>query len=631
MKFVCSNCKAKYQIADEKIQGRTLKMDCRRCNTAITIRGDLPQQVDDVEMEADVPAARAPSRRPGAAAGGSSVGAAPSRPRSAAATGSLAGHPSPSSLGADFRRGSIAPESRPEARTSVLDQWHVAINDVPVGPMRREEVSRKIATGAVTAESLAWREGFDDWRPVRDIPELAALLRKAEPLPNRSMPGPRGATGAGARLAAASPSRLGGPRPAAASSTAAAARAGNVVPIGGRHGGAAPAIEEFESLEGEGDQDEATQVASAADLGLLALTSKPEAKATPKAPEKPKAPERRDPTGPAKVAPPRPKNDVFAKPVAAAPAAPVAAPEPIDDGLPPLVSPSLPPAEPVAAAPAAAFAPAPIAPAPAPVAVSTPPEEKRRRGLPVGAWMGIAGAMAFGVVFALMAAQRMFPAASTAPATAAVVPPPATPTGPVEAPLEIDPVVEAPPETPPVAEVAPETPPETPPTAPTGGGGHSTGRTTTGSSGSSGSSTGSGSTGSSGSAALSPDFARLADDTTGPRTINSEATRRSLGDSASTSGSELTSEQISHVVTRERAGLQRCWETAIRGMRETPTVRMDIDLTIGSSGTVTAASARGPSVGTLTDCIERSVRRWRFPSSSGTSRTSFPIVFSGTS
>jgi len=611
MKFVCSNCKAKYQIADEKILGRTLKMDCRRCNTAITIRGDLPQQADDVEMERDAPVARTPSRRPGAAAGGSSVGASPSRPRGASATGSLAGHPSPSSLGADFRRGSIAPESRPEARTSVLDQWHVAINDVPVGPMRREEVSRKIATSAVTAESLAWREGFDDWRPVRDIPELAALLRKAEPLPNRSMPGPRGAaTGAGARLAASSPSRLGA-RPATATSTAAAARAGNVVPIGGRHGGAAPALDEFESLEG--DQEEATQVASAAELGLLALTAKPEARA-PQAKAPVRAPERRDPTGSARPAPPRPKADVFApKPSAAA-----SAPEPIDDGLPALLSPSLPPPEPAAAfAAVPAQMPAPLAPIPSIPAQRA--EEKRRRGLPVGAWMGIAGAMGFGVVFAFMAAQRMFPAASTTPAIATVIPP--EPTGPVEAPLELDPVVEPTTEAP-LAEEVPEIAPTTPATTTGGSASHSTGTPRP---------PGPGTGTSTGTPALSADFARLADDSSGPAAIHSDATRRALGDTASTSGSELTSEQISHVVTRERAGLQRCWETAIRGMRETPTVRMDIDLTIGSSGTVTAANARGPTVGTLTDCIERSVRRWRFPTSSGTSRTSFPIVFSGTS
>jgi len=40
MKFLCPNCKAKYQISDEKIAGRTLKMDCRRCNHPIVIRGE---------------------------------------------------------------------------------------------------------------------------------------------------------------------------------------------------------------------------------------------------------------------------------------------------------------------------------------------------------------------------------------------------------------------------------------------------------------------------------------------------------------------------------------------------------------------------------------------------------------
>ena len=60
MKFLCSNCKAKYQIPDEKIAGRTLKMDCRRCNTPITIRGDQPQVE---ELDAD-PIEEEPRRAP---------------------------------------------------------------------------------------------------------------------------------------------------------------------------------------------------------------------------------------------------------------------------------------------------------------------------------------------------------------------------------------------------------------------------------------------------------------------------------------------------------------------------------------------------------------------------------------
>ena len=41
MKFLCPQCKAKYQIADDKIEGRTLRMKCRRCEHEIVVKGDL--------------------------------------------------------------------------------------------------------------------------------------------------------------------------------------------------------------------------------------------------------------------------------------------------------------------------------------------------------------------------------------------------------------------------------------------------------------------------------------------------------------------------------------------------------------------------------------------------------------
>jgi hypothetical protein len=56
---------------------------------------------------------------------------------------------------------------------------------------------------------------------------------------------------------------------------------------------------------------------------------------------------------------------------------------------------------------------------------------------------------------------------------------------------------------------------------------------------------------------------------------------------------------------------------------------MDVDLTVGASGTVTQATTRGTGVGNLGACIERSVRRWRFPQSGDTSQASFPMVFRG--
>ena len=41
MKFLCPQCKAKYQIADDKIDGRTLRMKCRRCEHEIVVKGDV--------------------------------------------------------------------------------------------------------------------------------------------------------------------------------------------------------------------------------------------------------------------------------------------------------------------------------------------------------------------------------------------------------------------------------------------------------------------------------------------------------------------------------------------------------------------------------------------------------------
>ena len=200
MKFLCGNCKAKYQIADEKVSGRTLRMKCRRCGHDILIDGhSMPQS----SPPSPAPAPRRPgsstvSVMPGPGRGGSSAhvmpvarpGTSPGLPRPTSSRSKP-----PSGLSADFRRHVAAPPEVPQ-RTAPYDLWHVAIQDVPVGPMTRDELARKIDAGAVTPESLCWREGMDDWRPLGDLPELAQLLRRTREAsrPQRGEPAraPRG-------------------------------------------------------------------------------------------------------------------------------------------------------------------------------------------------------------------------------------------------------------------------------------------------------------------------------------------------------------------------------------------------------------------------------------------------------
>src|SRR5260221_102027 len=43
MKFLCENCKAKYQIADEKVAGRTVRMKCRKCGHLIEVEASVTE------------------------------------------------------------------------------------------------------------------------------------------------------------------------------------------------------------------------------------------------------------------------------------------------------------------------------------------------------------------------------------------------------------------------------------------------------------------------------------------------------------------------------------------------------------------------------------------------------------
>ncbi len=54
---------------------------------------------------------------------------------------------------------------------------------------------------------------------------------------------------------------------------------------------------------------------------------------------------------------------------------------------------------------------------------------------------------------------------------------------------------------------------------------------------------------------------------------------------------------------------------------------MDVDVTVGGTGRVTRATASGNDIGGLRSCLESSVRRWVFPTATGSTMTRFPVVF----
>jgi hypothetical protein len=103
---------------------------------------------------------------------------------------------------------------------------------------------------------------------------------------------------------------------------------------------------------------------------------------------------------------------------------------------------------------------------------------------------------------------------------------------------------------------------------------------------------------------------------------------RNTNDSAGRGRGPLDAAQVRRVVTQNRPALQRCYDRAIRGRTDPPSVRMDVALTVSTAGRVTRASANGNDFGGLGSCLETSVRHWRFPPSAQGGQTAFPVVFS---
>jgi predicted Zn finger-like uncharacterized protein len=62
MKFSCDNCKAKYQIGDDKVAGKTVRMKCRKCGYNIKVSPDgTPTPGPAAAHEAEAPVSLAPA------------------------------------------------------------------------------------------------------------------------------------------------------------------------------------------------------------------------------------------------------------------------------------------------------------------------------------------------------------------------------------------------------------------------------------------------------------------------------------------------------------------------------------------------------------------------------------------
>src|SRR5450755_1821389 len=57
MKITCQSCQSKYNVADEKVQGKIVKIRCRKCGATIVVNGTGGASANGAAPAADVGAA----------------------------------------------------------------------------------------------------------------------------------------------------------------------------------------------------------------------------------------------------------------------------------------------------------------------------------------------------------------------------------------------------------------------------------------------------------------------------------------------------------------------------------------------------------------------------------------------
>ncbi|HKU40840.1 MAG TPA: zinc-ribbon domain-containing protein [Polyangiales bacterium] len=129
MKVVCESCQAKYQVPDERVAGKKLKIRCKRCGATVLIRGDLTQ-----------------------------IG--------------LSDSPQPTA----------APQDSAAAVPAAELEWHASIDGQSYGPFDTSTLLRWLDEQPGGWDAHVWRDGFGDWMEVRSCPELMAAAPAAAPM-----------------------------------------------------------------------------------------------------------------------------------------------------------------------------------------------------------------------------------------------------------------------------------------------------------------------------------------------------------------------------------------------------------------------------------------------------------------
>ena len=128
MKHTCEHCTQRYDIPDEKVMGKILKVRCKTCSGVMSVMG--PQIISNEEQ-------RPPTL----------TGVKPYKPNGEAQNLEIQGR-----------------------------VWWCGIGGRAHGPFRVEELERLIERGDVHARTRMWRNGMSSWMRISESPSLSWLM-----------------------------------------------------------------------------------------------------------------------------------------------------------------------------------------------------------------------------------------------------------------------------------------------------------------------------------------------------------------------------------------------------------------------------------------------------------------------
>lgn len=190
MKVPCGQCPAKYAIADERIQGKKVRIRCKRCGAAIVVDGKTdPPTVTTTGGAVTVSADSAPPSSPRPEAKTMLGGLeAPSHHFDRSSTGTSAAPRPPlrtprPSVGPSSGEGSTgvpAPgrgfTDPPEPGSGTAANWRVAVTANDLRWMKTAEIAEAYRSGVLKPETFVLRQGMSHWETLIEVPELAVAV-----------------------------------------------------------------------------------------------------------------------------------------------------------------------------------------------------------------------------------------------------------------------------------------------------------------------------------------------------------------------------------------------------------------------------------------------------------------------